>query len=276
MPETKPNELSAWDRAKHAALELLNRNKTDATQTTQPKSDKKQMLFVLMDKNNPERFDQKTRSWVGDYSDIFDKGVIGEMGGNPAIYYLNSAKEGVNDPGVVIRTIREHVQKYGTLKQLMISGHGNKTAIGKSANLNLNLFLNDLEQLQKEAGLKIADRIVFSGCGVFGNFFQGDEETYKKHAKQLGAEIAGATTIVYGADGGRFVEFANDGTLKRDRLDNPVGYQSGQAANRNLGVSESRWDLGGDEWVEKELTKPSASLPQKSKAANPSRSKRGI
>ena len=199
------------------------------------------MLFVLADKNNPERFDHNTQSWVGDYSDIFDKGAIGEMGGNPTIYYLNSAKEGVHDPGVVIRTIREHVQKYGTLKELRISGHGNKTSIGKSADLNLNLFLNDLEQLQKEAGFKIADRIVFHGCGVFGNFFQDDEETYKKHAKQLGAEIAGATTIVYGSDGGRFVEFTPDGSVKRDRLDNPTGYQSGQVANQKLGVSESRW-----------------------------------
>ena len=275
VPDTNSNDRSAWDKAKRAASELFNWNKTEGTRIAQPESDKKRMLFVLADKNNPAHFDETTRSWIGDYSDIFDKGVIGEMGGNPAIYYLNSAQEGIHDPGVVIRTIREHVHKYGTLKELMISGHGNKTSIGKSADLNLNLFLNDLEQLQKDAGLKIADRIVFNGCGVLGNFFPDDEESYKKHAKQLGAEIAGATTIVYGSDGGRFVKFTPDGTVKRDRIDNPAGYQSGQAANQKFGGSESRWDLGGDEWAEKELTKPLVTPTQKSKTDNPKRSQRG-
>jgi hypothetical protein len=182
-------------------------------------SDPKKLLFVSHDRNTP-----------GDYV-LFGESVSkAVLGGDPTVYYLNSAKEGVHDPGVIIRTIKEHVQKYGTLKELMIDGHGMPNYIGITAPLNTEGFLYDLSKLQKELGIKIADRILFAGCRVFADLDFGDVSFYKRIAKDLKAEVVGATNIVTThfplplTPGmfGHFVEFTPEGIVRRDRLNAPI------------------------------------------------------
>lgn len=183
--------------------------------------DPKQLLFLSFDKNDK-----------GDYDSPYEKADVAAMAGfaaaaghgrQPTIYHLNSAKEGVHDPGVIIRTIREHVKKYGTLSELMIDGHGNTNQIGHSAPLSTVKFLADMTDLHRELGIKLADRIVFGGCRVFADLNNEDVLFYKDVARKLDAEIVGATSIVGGASAGRFVQFTPDLTVKRDRLDSPFG-----------------------------------------------------
>jgi len=189
--------------------------------------DPRKMLFLSFDKNNPQALDWRTWQSRGDYNPDIERGDVAAMGANPTIYHLNSAKEGISDPGVVIRTIREHVRKYGTLKEPMIDGHGFTNHIGLTAPIFTENFLYDVFKLQQELGTKIADRIVFGGCRVFADLGSGDVAYYKNIARDLHAEIVGATTTTYSDPSrpvGRFVKFTPDGVVKRDQLDTPIRF----------------------------------------------------
>lgn len=211
--------------------------------------DRKKLLFVSMDRNDPK-----------DYSELGEQGVIAALGGNPTVYHLDSAKEGVHDPGVIIRTIREHVKKYGTLKELMIDGHGYTNHMGLTAPIETETFLYDLTKLQDELGIKIADRIEFGGCRVFADLDKAEVGFYKKIAKDLNAEVVGSTTLVFPTPipvlgplgpslSGHFIKFTPEGSVKEDKLNTPI-----TTKYNHLTRSESKADKPTDEiWLASEL-----------------------
>jgi hypothetical protein len=226
--------------------------------------DPKKVLFMDFDKNDK-----------GDYPDpalvpFFEKvgvaaisGLLAETGyrKQPTIYHLNSAKEGVHDTRVIYRTIEEHLKKYGPIEELMIDGHGEKNRIGTTAQMEAWGFLQEMVYLQKKLGIKPAKRIVFYACDVFADLSPQDVRRYKHLAKELGAEVVGATTEVAG-NTGRFAQFTPEGTVKRDRLDSPLGVWIQRMQMPKGRGEDDMWVQSRNEaWLRRELNgqgKPAA------------------
>ena len=200
--------------------------------------DPKKLLFMSFD----------YRDMKNDYRDGFEEGFnrkLSESNGfPPTIYHLNSAREGVNDPGVIPRTVKAHVEKYGHLNALMVSGHGRSNHLGISAPLDSRKFLKDMmllqTQLQEKYGpdFKLVDRIEFGACQVFNNLSTDDIRFYKDAAKKLGAEISGPTTLLYPTEeksGARVIEFTPSGKVRYDpKRDDPEGYAIARQERKDL------------------------------------------
>jgi hypothetical protein len=219
-------------------------------------NDPKKLLFVSSDKNDPlvkNGFSQK-----GDYEPGLETAGVAAMGGRPFVYHLNSAREGVHDPKVIIRTIREHVKKYGTLKELMIDGHGDTNVIGVSAPLVTVLLFSDIKDLERELGIKVVDRIVFGGCRVFAGLDEGMVNIYKDAARELNTEIVGSTTLAHGSPRGvvgHFVQFTPQGTVKED----PILVDRGNALDNYVSDLLFHENRSSDEaWLKKELSPATA------------------
>jgi hypothetical protein len=180
-------------------------------------SDPTKLLFMSFDKNRP-----------GDYSPTFEKVDVDLMGGNPTVHYDRDATiEGKHlYPDDLVRVLREHVQKYGPLKELMIDGHGRTNHEGLVADLDTEQFLREVKTMQEDLGLKVADRIEFVGCSVFAGLSAEDVEFYKLMAQDLKAHIVGSTTptfVEHNPGGsltasGHYWEFTPDGDVQKDRL----------------------------------------------------------
>jgi hypothetical protein len=183
-------------------------------------SDPTKLLFMSFDKNKPD-----------DYSPNFEKVDVDLMGGNPTVYYGRDATLEGKDlyPDDLVRILREHLQKYGPLKELMIDGHGRTNHEGRVADLDTEQFLREVKTMQEDFGLKVADRIEFVGCSVFAGLSAGDVEFYKRMAQDLKAQIVGSTTptfVKYNPGGsltasGHYWGFTPDGEVQKDRLYDP-------------------------------------------------------
>jgi hypothetical protein len=160
------------------------------------------------------------------------RGMLGDVD----VHEMTSCKDD-REMACIIDTVREHVKKYGTLGEIRLGGHGDSESIGSSLvghsdDLDLQGFLFRLQQLQTELGIKIADRVVFSGCEVFTNLTPEDVNFYRDAAKILGSEIAGPTStgaVAYGVmHAARYVRFTPNGKVERDPIMdtpyNPVTY----------------------------------------------------
>lgn len=180
-------------------------------------SDPTKLLFMSFDKSRSD-----------DYSPSFEKVDVNLMGGNPTVYYGRDATIEGKDlyPDDLARILREHVQKYGPLKELMIDGHGRTNHEGWVADVDTEQFLREVKAMQEDLGLKVADRIEFVGCSVFAGLSVGDVEFYKRMAQDLKAQIVGSTTptfVKYNPGGsltasGHYWEFTPDGQVQKDRL----------------------------------------------------------
>jgi hypothetical protein len=219
-----------------------SQNDIDALQGHDPKK----VLFVSYDKNAPLVTDTSGKQH-GDYDKMFEPADVGILGGNPTMYYLNSAKEGIHDPEVIIRTLKEHAKKYGTIDEVMISGHGNRNSIGQSAPLDTRWFLSELNQAENELGIKIANKIDFEGCEVFRELTPQDVALYKGYAKLLQVDIVAPTTELVtlsnmkGYIEGHYWEFTKEGGLQPVHPDQAVFYGRGQASH------PERYDLKPEE-----------------------------
>jgi hypothetical protein len=199
------------------AIQNGDEPKTSPASVSDLSSDPTKLLFMSFDKNKPD-----------DYSPNFEKVDVDLMGGNPTVYYGRDATiEGKYlYPNDLVRILREHVQKYGSLKELMIDGHGRTNHEGWVADLDTEQFLREVKTMQKDLGLKVADRIEFIGCSVFAGLSAGDVEFYKRIAQDLKAQIVGSTTptfIKYNPGGiltasGHYWEFTPEGEVQKDRL----------------------------------------------------------
>ena len=199
------------------AIQNGNEPKTFPASSLDFGSDPTKLLFMSFDKNKPD-----------DYSPNFEKVDVELMGGNPTVYYGRDATVEGKDlyPDDLVRILREHVQKYGPLKELMIDGHGRTNHEGWVADLDTEQFLREVKAMQEDFGLKVADRIEFVGCSVFAGLSAGDVEFYKRMAQDLKAQIVGSTTptfVKYKLGGsltasGHYWEFTPAGEIQKDRL----------------------------------------------------------
>jgi hypothetical protein len=180
-------------------------------------SDPTKLLFLSFDKNRTD-----------DYSSDFEKVDTSLMGGNPTVYYGRDATvEGKRlYPNDLVRILREHLQRYGPLKELMIDGHSRSNHVGQVADLDTEQFLREVKIMQGAFGWKVADRIEFVGCSVFAGLSVGDVEFYRRMAQDLKAQIVGSTTptfVKHIPEGrltasGHYWEFTPYGEIQQDRL----------------------------------------------------------
>ena len=179
--------------------------------------DPAKLLFLSFDKNRTD-----------DYNPNFEKVDVYLMGGHPTVYYGRDATfEGKHlYPDDLVRILREHLQKFGPLKELMIDGHGRTNHEGRVADLDTEQFLREVKRMQEELGLPVADRIEFVGCSVFAGLSVGDVEFYKRMAQALKAHIVASTTptfVKHNPDGrltasGHYWAFTPYGEIQKDRL----------------------------------------------------------
>ncbi len=154
-------------------------------------------------------------------------------------------QKGVADKWV-IDTLRKHVRKYGAIQELIINGHGSSNWIGshhREIRLpNIEGFVAHIGDLEKELGVKIANRVVFHGCSTFSELTDGQIKYFRDFAKEHKMELVGATSMEFQGRWaviprlGRIVQFSPTGEIIRDKLDskwNPLA---------NLGVDTSWTD----------------------------------
>lgn len=142
---------------------------------------------------------------------------------NPFCFKVCEIKDSNNSTQeAIIRTIENHVKRNGTVKEIIISGHGGYCQVnGGDAEsvVDVSKLLNDLVSLEKKIGKKITNRIVFDGCRVFAELTDEKINTYSKFAKEHKIEIVGSTSDITDSlftHAGRFVEFTTNGKIIRD------------------------------------------------------------
>jgi hypothetical protein len=132
-----------------------------------------------------------------------------------------------------LATIRTYIETHGTLENLTIVGHGETNSISteeiydpeRGQELNTHALLAGIAEIQKETGIKVANRIVFNACDVMTNLSTSDVASYRKSAQMLGAEIVGGTSVGDYIKGAQvqptmelLVAFGPDGSVHRDVL----------------------------------------------------------
>ncbi|MBN8669508.1 MAG: hypothetical protein J0L80_02405 [Chitinophagales bacterium] len=134
----------------------------------------------------------------------------------------------------ILQIIKNHVQKYGTIEEIRIVGHGSQEWVHSERDssggerLSTGLFLIDLEQLGKDIGVKITNRIVFDACQTFVSLNDTEIRYYSEYAKKYKVQIVGTTSNtetlpVLGLyiRAGRYVQFSPNGKIIWDKLDAP-------------------------------------------------------
>ena len=155
--------------------------------------------------------------------------------------------------GNALAQVRAYVETHGTLKNLTIVGHGDTLEIAseKKANelkiIGIPDFLEGLKIIQSDLGKKVAERIVFDACDTMTHPSPAAVEYMRDSAKDLGAQIVGATTEVHYVDNGPgkaqpkaglIVQFSPDRTVHRDKLSaSPTRIAGG---NGGTGITDSR------------------------------------
>lgn len=243
------------------------------SQPSPPEPDPAYLLLMCYDRNHPWKFNWTTKRSEGDYIPGTEQVAAKALGGNPTIFFLSGQNEGALAAGVLIQQIERHVKTRGTLKVLRISGHGHTNHIGMGPHIDTRQFLGAVRNLQHLLGTKVADRIELDGCDIFAGLSDRDVATYKNLASELGADIVGPTSFVEGMDdSGRFVAFAPDGVVKRDRRDCPI---ETWILHKALTLSGSRaWKednvAQNEAWLVRELARgPLADKTQGTKTTTP-------
>lgn len=102
----------------------------------------------------------------------------------------------------ILRSIEAYAKEHGTVAELRLSGHGSSLRmLGRDHDdSNIKIDLQDLTRrlnlLQDTLGIKIADKIHFSGCTTFTDPMPSDTVAFFRNASvSLGSEIIGATTF---------------------------------------------------------------------------------
>src|ERR1700733_9900200 len=103
----------------------------------------------------------------------------------------------------ILSAIKGQVEKYGTLKEIVIDSHGSPNRLYATYDnklapdtvIDTSHFLNEIQNMQKELGTKITDRIVFTGCDVMTDLSPEWVDYYRNQAKNLGTEIVGNTSL---------------------------------------------------------------------------------
>jgi hypothetical protein len=253
-PQGKPNPRRRSDLRQWGAEQMRHPTKADLDALRG--HDPQKLLFMSLDKSDKQ--DYPNPSLVPFFEKVgvaASAGLLAVAGyrRQPTIYHLNSAKEGTHDTRVIYHTIEEHLKKYGPLEELMIDGHGEKNKIGRTAQIEAWGLLQQMVVLQEKLGIKPAKRIVFYACDVFADLSPNDVRRYKSLAKQLGAEVVGATTTVVGS-AGRFVQFTPEGTVKRDRLDSPIGvWMHRLQMPKGMGENDMWMQSRHEAWLTREL-----------------------
>ena len=153
--------------------------------------------------------------------------IVGSGISNPMLYDLDSIANGKNPKDaekIIIDKLREHVKKYGTLEELVISGHGDKEKMFDGNvynNINTETLLENIGYLEQELGKKITNRIVFDGCSTFSGLNNPQIKFYRDFAEKHNMEIVGSTSTTFAGEKeiGRFVQFTSKGEVIRDKLD---------------------------------------------------------
>jgi hypothetical protein len=185
---------------------------------------------------------------------FFNKTSAIESVSNPRIYDIESMTDDFKTTqDLIVNTLREHVKKYGTLNELIITGHGKTQKIfsgDKKFQIRTDVIINAIENLEKEIGQKVTDRIVFDGCLTFSNLNEKQISFYREFADKHNIEIVGATSLETAVSdpfelikirAGRFLQFSPSGSIIRDKLDtryNPLA----------LGEDDRSWI---DQYLEK-------------------------
>jgi hypothetical protein len=149
---------------------------------------------------------------------------------NPFLYDLNTMTNGDNPKEaykLIFDKLKEHVKKYGTLDELVIKGHGHTESLSSGGDNEKNTistkqFLYSLAAVEKEMGVKLCNRIVFSACETFSELKPEQVDFYRNFAQENNLEIVGTTsleTIIGNTNHTRFVQFAPNGKVIRDKLD---------------------------------------------------------
>lgn len=153
------------------------------------------------------------------------------------IYHVEDFKTDKDPEREILGVIKRHLKENGTLDEIILTGHGKYCQIGSGDNSKLDIeitvtaFLLELKDIEKETGIKVANRIVFEGCGVFSKLNESDIRFLTSFAKENKMAIIGSTSKV--GDWlfwhfGRFVKFDEDGKIIRDSFrdhpSNPLSY----------------------------------------------------
>lgn len=122
----------------------------------------------------------------------------------------------------IMDTIRQHVAEYGTIDELMISGHGGPydLSLENAVRADIGDLLMDMKILEKELGVKICDRLVFSSCHAFSEMTPGHILYTRDMAIDMGMEIVGTTSTLsssFGDMAAGYMVFTPEGELKLDK-----------------------------------------------------------
>jgi hypothetical protein len=163
--------------------------------------------------------------------DSFDRaiGVEAQSKTRPdaTIYYPEKGSAS-NTESYIIDKLREHIRKYGTIDELMISGHSGgiemSSRLGDNG-IDIKSLLERIGFLEEELGHKITNRIVFDGCSTFSELNNSQIKFYRDFADKHDMEIVGLTSFEFSGFAGRHIQFTPKGEVIRDKLDtknNPI------------------------------------------------------
>ncbi len=128
----------------------------------------------------------------------------------------------------IVKVVKEHVLKYGTIQEIRLVGHGSNGQIGEEGSIFTRQAIHDIGQLEKELNVKVANRIVFDACNTFSGLTEDEIKYYSDFAKQHQVQIVGTTSIAEEVDMfggtlhilcGRYAQFSPSGKILRDELD---------------------------------------------------------
>ena len=145
------------------------------------------------------------------------------------VFYVAKNNNG-NAEKYILKKLKEQVEKFGTLDELMIEGHGRSESQGSrfgDNEINIYDLIKGIEKIEKELGKKITNRIVFAGCSTFGELNNNRVGFYREFAKEHNMEIVGSTCIALTPAYTRFVQFTPKGDVRWDKLDSkyfPPGF----------------------------------------------------
>lgn len=163
---------------------------------------------------------------------------INKITANPTILHTDID----NFEDNLVDFIREKVKKEGTLEEIAIFAHAHRQMMvstdervfvgrewwgkilsGKEYDdhwLNVGSFLDKLDGLGQELGIKITDRIVFAGCNVFSDLESGEVKAYRDWAKKNEVEVVGSTSTMLGGpfSTARFTQFTPHGDVIEDKI----------------------------------------------------------
>lgn len=158
---------------------------------------------------------------------------------NPTIYRIKNllpkeVSSFVEYQTYVLKIIKEHVQKYGTINEIRFTGHGSrewmcsKPDSERNERISTISLLIALEQAEKDLKIKIANRIIFDACKTFVSLDDWKIKYYSEYAKEHKVQIVGTTSNtetlpVLGMyiHAGRYVQFSPSGKIIWDNLDAP-------------------------------------------------------